>query len=152
MSALTKEMMEEILKNWNALADKTEPFEFVLPSEITEIDKDAFLPMGYVQNMVLKTQSSGFIVENNCLFARENGRLYFGICGSDEILKIPAEVKEINLYAFPDCVQQIEVPAAVPEIPVKAAKSARLKKIIEDRNQKVRAKKEKIQAILKLKK
>ncbi len=148
MKTLYREDTEEFLK----ISSKKQGTEkvFTLAKEITRIDRDAFLPFAYVQNLILKSESECFCVKRNCLFEKSTGRLYFAARENQnftEKIVLPQEIKEINLYAFPANIHFAEIPLAVQEIPIKAAKSAEFKSLIEIRNQKVKAKRERIQAI-----
>lgn len=148
MKTLYKEDTEEFLK----ISEKNQDAEkvFTISAEINKIDRDAFLPFAYVQNLTLKSESEYFCVKNNCLFEKSTGRLYFAAHENQDFAEnivLPQEIKEINLYAFPANIHFAEIPVAVQEIPIKAAKSAEFKSFIETRNQKVKAKRERIQAI-----
>lgn len=159
MSSLTKELVEEWLKKSITVQISAGKIPvFTVSKDIEYIEKDAFLPLSYIDSMVIASENPDFPVENNCLYCAETGRLFFAAGKNSDseiqkemVVQLPAQIKEINLYAFPAGVHKIEVPSGVQEIPIKAAKAADLKSFIEERNQKVKAKREKIQAIMRLK-
>lgn len=122
--------------------------EIIIPEETEEIEREAFLPLSYAKNLKISSKSSKFIVENNCLYEKNTGTLFFALAEQGNKICIPATVKKINLYAFPAGVKEIDqIPSAVQEIPLKAAKAWELKAVFEQRNKIVKSKREKIEAI-----
>lgn len=141
MASLSKSDVEKLIAADRQIA------QLVIPADVEEIEKDAFLPLTYIKNVKIISESPDFIVENNCLYNAKSLVLYFATAENGGFVKVPDCVKKINLYSFPEGVTEIQVASSMQEIPLKAAKCAVLKSSLEKHNQMVKSKRERILAI-----